>query len=529
MAEPYKPYQFTPVKQNTAPDSPDTSIPKKPSSPIQYILDVQKFRTLQDLLKLRVAIADAENVKTYNRYLLHQIYRDVIVDPNLTSQWETRKMKTKEKPFKLCGPDGKEDSESTKILDSQPWFIDWVDAVLDSKEWGFTLIEFGPMLPDGTFMPYQINGKLYSAVNVIDRDNVKPQLGIVTNTPGNMQGISMTDPMYASHLMFVGGYRDYGWLFKAAKYILFKDNCLGNWSEWAEVFGMDKRIGKTAAEGPQREAFIRAIRDLGANAYGVFTPRDEVDFVGTTRTDAYQVYEKMITYIDEQINLLIFGQNVVTNNTGRIVGTVGENVSNMYGVADAKFVAAYVNQRLIPLMLNLGCKGLMNRTFEWDNTEKVPLKDRAVIDQAIASMGFKHSVDYINKTYGTEVEEAPEPEPMPAPGLPVKKKGDVRASTVPMKNGKQKLFVYGTLKNAKTRKEALGEEIGTEPAMAPNEEDHDVKSFPNIEHKNGKNLKGDVLEVTPAQLKKLDEWEEKYKRITIKLSTGERAFVYKMK
>lgn len=405
-----KPYEFTPiVKQNDQPPSPDNTVARRPNSPIKYILDVQKFRTRQDLLKLRIAVDDSENIKSYNRYLLHQVYRTILVDPNLSSQWESRKMKTKERPFKLVKADGKtEDKEATKIFDNAEWFYDYIDAVLESRAWGFSLIEFGPMTPEGMFLPYQVNGKLYPAVNIIDRDVVKPQLGIITDIPGNITGISMMDPRYADYLQFVGTYREYGWYLKAAKYILFKDNCLGNWSEWAEVFGMDQRIGYTDTEGDARENFIRAVRDLGTNAYGVFTSRDKVEFAGTTRTDAYQVYKEFVDYVDQQVAKLIFGQDVVTNNTGRVVGEVGENMANMYGNADSKSVASYINQRLLPQMIKLGCKKLTGLTFMWDNTEKLAIKDRILVDKAISDMGFKFSAEYLNQTYGVDVEEKKE-------------------------------------------------------------------------------------------------------------------------
>lgn len=404
--------------QNIAPESPDKSIPVKDSSPVQYILDTQKFRTLQDLLKLRVAIDVAENIKTYDRWLLHDIFRDVILDPNLTSNWESRKMKTKERPFKICkvGDDKmKDQTELTDVLQSAPWFFDFIDAVLDSKLWGFSLIEFGPLLPTGMFLPYQVNGKLYPAINCIDRDNVKPELGIITQVSGDITGVSMSDPRYADYLMFVGQYRGFGLLHKLAKYILFKDNCLGNWSEWAEVFGMDMRIGKTATQGNQRTEFIRALRDLGANSYGVFQPQDEVEFTGTRKTDAYKVYHEMVVYIDEQVSKITNGQDVVNNNTGKVVGTVGENIANMYGLADSKYFASIVNQRLFPLMGNLGCTLFDGYRFVWDLSEKLPLAERAKIDKLIADMGFDHAEEYINSTYGTEVSKKP-PEPKPLGG-----------------------------------------------------------------------------------------------------------------
>lgn len=379
---------------------------KKKKSPVKYILDQQKFRTREDLRTLRIAIDNAGNKINFNREDLHRIYRECLRDPNLSSQWESRKMKTKEKQFRVISPSGKEDIEKTKVLE-KPWFFDWMDASLDSKLWGFTMMEFGTLI-DGCFLNYQAettNGlRYFDPVNVIDRDNVKPELGIITSSPGESFGIRFDDPSYTDQIMFVGKTHDWGLLFKCVKYILFKDNCLSNWSEWAEVFGMDKRVGYTDTDGEDRNKFIQAIKNLGTNAYGVFTKNDKVEFLGTNRTDAYKVYDEFVNYVDEQISKVIFGQDVVNNNTGRVVGTVGENVANMYGDNDARFIKALVNDRLFPFMDNLGFswKGY---SFEWDTTEKLSLKDKSEIDERISRMGFDIDEKYISETYGVPVKK----------------------------------------------------------------------------------------------------------------------------
>lgn len=395
-------------------------IEQRKNSPIKYIMEQQKIRVRQDLLRLRVAIDSAESVTNYDRYLLHNVFREAVKDANLHSNWTSRKMKTLEKPFKFCSQSGEENEELTRKFEVQ-WFYDWINASLDSKLWGFSPIEFGP-LHDGVFQPYIVQTtygkKFYNAVTVIDRDNVKPELGIITENPGDSTGISFDDPKYSKYLMMVcSDFRDTGLLGKAAKYILFKDNALSNWSEWAEVFGMDKRIGYTDSQDDQRTQFIRAMRDMGSNAYGVFTKEDKVEYLGTSRVDAYEVYHQLITYIDGQTSKLVFGQDVVSNETGKLKGTVGENIANMYGDNDARFIAGLVNSRLIPLMQNLGFD-FGNCYFKWDSTEKLKLSERAIVDKAISDMGFKHSTEYIDNTYGTQVEEKEEP----APILPMSKK-----------------------------------------------------------------------------------------------------------
>lgn len=393
----------------------EAKIQTRKNSPINYIMEQQKIRVRQDALKLRVARQSCENIFNYNRYLLHNVFRDIIDDPNLTAQWTSRKMKTLEKPFKFCNDAGEEDEDFTRLFETQ-WFYDFISYGLDSKLWGFTPLEFGPLV-NGEFQPYQVKTqyglKNFNAVTVLDRDNVKPELGIITNMPGDTTGISFDDPKYSSYLMMISSdFRDYGILGKAAKYILFKDNALGNWSEWAEVFGMDTRIGKTNSEGLDRQRFITAMRDLGSNSYGVFQLTDEIEYIGSNHTDAYQVYLELIKKLDGDVTKLIFGQDVVSNETGKLKGTVGENIANMYGDNDARFTTGLVNRKLKPLMENLGFdwKGLH---FKYDTTEKLKLAERSDVDLKITQMGFKIDPEYIEQTYGTPVEEKIEPTELP--------------------------------------------------------------------------------------------------------------------
>jgi phage gp29-like protein len=151
-----------------------------------------------------------------------------------------------------------------------------------------------------------------------------------------------------------------------------------------------------------------ALRDIGNNSYGVFGKDDKIEYLGSTRQDAYNVYLEFLKYVDGNIAKLIFGQDVVTNNTGQVVGEVGENVSNMYGDTDAKMIARIVNSKLIPLMENLGMS-FEGHCFEWDNDEKLTMTERKDIDASIVKdMGKRLTDEYVEQTYGVLLDETPE-------------------------------------------------------------------------------------------------------------------------
>lgn len=377
---------------------------QKKKSASDYHQKKQKYQTREDLRTLRLSVDNANNIVNYNRHELHQIYRRIIADPELSAQWNTRVMKTLDKEFHVTNIEGEEDKAAAEIFKA-PWFFDFVRLVLEHYLWGFTLIEFGPLEDDAFVLYMDDSGMMHTAVESVDRDYVKPEYGIIVEHYGDSEGVPIYRTAFENRLMFVGKVKnDECLLYKLAAYMLMKENAHQNWSEWAEVFAMDMRIGKTDAQGDARKNFIQALADMGSNGYGVIDPDDIVDYVGVNRQDAYEVYLAFLEYCDGRIAKLIFGQDVVTNNTGRVVGNAGIELSNMYGDADAKLVQWIVNKQLIPLMTRLG-SDLDGMTFKYDTTEKVKLTDRAKIDKSIADMGYQVGEDYLERTYGVDIEE----------------------------------------------------------------------------------------------------------------------------
>lgn len=89
------------------------------------------------------------------------------------------------------------------------------------------------------------------------------------------------------------------------------------------------------------------------------------------------------------------------------------------------------------------------------------------------------------------------------------------------------LFAYGTLTNPKIRQKALGApKKGTEDYLDDYQK-IERNGYPNIIKNDDTKVKGQRFKLTPKQLSKLDDWEEKYKRHKVKLDSGKEAFVYK--
>jgi phage gp29-like protein len=383
-------------------------IKKSDKSPENYTSEQQKFRQFEDLKELEDAISEAENKTNPQRYQLNRIYDEIEQDPHFVSQWESRKMKTLQREFGLYTEGSEDKDDATSILESD-WFFECMSLVLDSKKRGFELLTFGDW--DGNKFKWSKgkDGFIHKPIRNFNYDHVLPEKGLLKRNNYDHTGLDLFSPPISSKTLFVGDPYYFGILKKCAKYILIKNNCLLNWSEFAEVFGHDLRIGKTESQGDSRKNFVKMLKNLGSGGFGVMDIDDSIEFAGTSRTDAYRVYLELNEYVDKNISKIVFGQDVVSDMTGKTRGTAAENITNMYGDHDAKFLKGIVNDELIPKLISMGVKGLEGKAFDWVVDNNVSVQDQADIDLKIYQMGKTIDEEYLTEKYGTVLGETPEP------------------------------------------------------------------------------------------------------------------------
>lgn len=383
-------------------------IKRSDKSPENYVYKQQKFRQFEDLKEFENALSEAENVTNPQRYQLNRIYDEIETDPHFTSQWESRKMKTLQREFGLY-TERSEDKDGVTDLFESDWFFECMNYILDSKKRGFELIVFGDW--DGSKFKWSKSkdGFIYKPIRNMNYDHVLAEKGLLKRNNYDNDGIDLFKPPISNKTLFVGEPYDFGILKKVAKYILIKNNCLLNWSEFAEVFGHDLRIGKTEAQGDQRKNFLKMLKNLGSGGFGVMDTDDSIEFAGTSRTDAYKVYLELNEYVDKNVSKIVFGQDVVSDMTGKTRGTAAENITNMYGDHDAKFLKGIVNNELIPKLISMGVQGLEGKTFDWVVDNNIDVKDQADIDLKISQMGKSIDSDYLTEKYGTVITDEPKP------------------------------------------------------------------------------------------------------------------------
>ena len=388
------------------------------------IVKRQLIRQKQDVKKWRDATQVAERVEIApDRRELINIYKDIVLDAHLSSLMQTVVLKCLASNYWLVNDKGEIDQDQTEKINAS-WFREFITYAVESKFWGFSLVQLGPIKDDA-----------FSEIKLVPRENVIPELHIVKKhvyvTPNNGKSkseefIDYTLPRFRPWVVPIGKCEDLGLLHKASPLVLWKKNVFSAWSQYAELFGMPIRIGKTDIRDPEKLANMdKMMSSMGSAAYGIFDPDDEIAFVEGKVGDSYHVFLELIEIVNSELSKLILGQTMTTEDgSSKSQAEVHENVLNDYISAVKGFVRDVIQGQLLPIMERHGIitAGL---SFQWDNEEKISTQEK--LDMVVKlSQFYKVPADYIQSNFDIPVEEMP-------PGLPFEQMENKNKATTIMR------------------------------------------------------------------------------------------------
>lgn len=144
---------------------------------------------------------------------------------------------------------------------------------------------------------------------------------------------------------------------------LFKNFSLKDWVAFAEVYGLPFRLGRydTGATVDDRRQLLNALAQIGSDAAGIIPKSTDIEFVdGKMAASDGALFEKLATYLDQQVSKAVLGQTATTDavasGLGGGLGKVHDGVRGDIERADAKQLAATLNLQLVQpmVMLNHG-------------------------------------------------------------------------------------------------------------------------------------------------------------------------------
>ena len=100
-----------------------------------------------DISHWRRACQSAINAENPNRCHLYDIYRDVALDSHLSGAVEQVNGFVKCRAFKIVDAEGNPNEDALAYFQTE-WFSDFIDYILESRYWGYSLIELGDIVTD---------------------------------------------------------------------------------------------------------------------------------------------------------------------------------------------------------------------------------------------------------------------------------------------------------------------------------------------------------------------------------------------
>jgi hypothetical protein len=347
--------------------------------------------TETDKQRWRLAHQAALNVDNAKRQALYQVYADAMLDGHLQAVWGVRLEMVLKSRFLLTDDSGNENVEATKLL-NKSWFLEYITLAMESKAWGHSLIQFTTM-QDGEFVE----------VDLVPREHVKPELGIVVREPNDEKGWSYYEGAWADYCVPVGKSKDLGFLLEVAPNCISKKYMGQFWDEFAEIFSVPIRLGKTDTSNISNvNKMSSTLSNMGRSAWGVVDRESEIEIIETSKKDAYMVYDKRMDRCDKEISKRVYGQTMLMDNGSSLSQSeVHMKLAEQISDADRRFLTFHMNERLIPFLTKHGYP-FENLTFKYDDSQELSFEEQLKVDQWLIQY-FEVELDYFKDQYNSRI------------------------------------------------------------------------------------------------------------------------------
>jgi hypothetical protein len=339
------------------------------------------YRVRQTIENWLSAIQLAESKYRPQRMFLLDIYRTALLDSHIHSMIENRKNKAVLQDFMLVKNDQKMDVEIEWFKNS--WFYKFISLALDSKFWGYSVIQFDDMIDN-----------VFTDVSLVDPYKIIPEKKEIKRSKYDVSGTSVSE----FDCLFVGSKDDLGLLHKVSQYYLYKKEVLASYNEYIEVFGQPTRIAKVGPNSNQKQVYDMLL-NMGSNAFGVFDHQTELEFLSNNDT-GNDIFEKLLNYLDEQINITISGASEGEKNYAQ--ANKDEMTQHTQSKIDNMFLEGVINNQLIPYMVDFGLTSLEGSKFKFVNEEKLSLKEKFEFDSKLLEF-YDLDPTYLEDTYDTKI------------------------------------------------------------------------------------------------------------------------------
>lgn len=380
------------------------------------ILLTQATRWNRDISHYMRAVTESERVDFPNRAKLYDLYDTALLDTHLSSVLEKRKAAVLSSRIEFTR-DGKPDEQINELLES-PWFLDFLDDLLDTPWWGFSLFQFRRGA-DG-----------WLTYDLIPRKHVEPVRRLILRMQSDIQGTSWDE---YGDLLFVGKPRDVGELMKDIPWVLYKRGDAADWSQFAELFGQPIReYTYNAGDDETRYNLVRDIFQSGGSSVFMHPEGSGMKLLEAgNKSGSSELYKGLAAFCNAEMSKHVLG-NTLTTEAGergtQALGNVQKKGEDLLLAKDKRFVLNVLNYEMTDLLESFGYPVRGGR-FAFVSEKNTDPAQRIDIITKLDNLGLPLDHDQLYEEFGLNKPKdydrriqtlaAREPEPVPTePDVP---------------------------------------------------------------------------------------------------------------
>lgn len=278
------------------------------------------------------AIRSAEIIDYPRREKLCDLYEDVKLDSHLFSVLRKQKAAVLSTPIQFMR-DGKVDETMQEHIKS-PWFLQFLSDLYD-HEWEGV---------GGSLFQFYRDDRGWINYTLVPRKNVDAINRLILRHQGDTVGVSWDE---FDDLLYIGKPRMIGNLAVAAFWVILKRNNVGDWADFAEIFGRPIREGTyNAFDEEARQKLLKDITEMGGAGVIVHPDSTELKLVQAQNVSGGgDLYEKLGTYCNNEISKTVTGNTLTTEAGDK--GTQALGAVQKEGEEDINF---FVKQTILNIL-----------------------------------------------------------------------------------------------------------------------------------------------------------------------------------
>lgn len=265
---------------------------------------------------------------------LYRLYENILTDGVFSRTIEKRIEAITNAELVFTDVNGKYIDVINDIIDT-PEFEKLLREIMLAKAWGVSVIDITSVMPFSCFS--------------VPRRNINTKKKLILPDEFSDAGLKYDDIPY---IIEVKSDDPFGFIHKAAVYVIYKRGGYGDWAQFIEIFGMPFRQGEyNAHDQASRDELIKSLTNMGGASWAVVPKDANLKITPMSQGSNGDLYDKFLDRCDKEILISVLGQTMTTiDGSSKSQSETHKDVEEDINKSDRRFVRRVLNTLMLPVL-----------------------------------------------------------------------------------------------------------------------------------------------------------------------------------